>query len=155
MVAVDEERILRDNRRISIQMEQWGNLTLCPWGLTAAQGQVLMYVLRHSDRGTSLTEIHREFGYSMAALSSILKRLREKGYIRVEHCSGDKRRKLLFATKSALALRQHLVQSTCQIRQRLRHCFTQQELSDLDRLQQKLLQNLSELTRQAKEERML
>ena len=155
MPAIQEERILRDNRRISIQMEQWVNGTLCPWGLTAAQGQVLMYVLHHSDEGTSLTQIHREFGYSMAALSSILKRLREKGYIRVEHWEGDERRKLLFATPAAQALQEHLDQSTRRVRQRLYRCFTPQELSDLDRLQQKLLNNLSQLTRQAKEESTL
>ena len=148
----NQNRILRDNRRISIQMEQLVNGVLAPWGLTSAQAQILLYVLRHSDQGTSLTQIHREFGYSMAALSSILKRLKEKGYIRVEHWAGDERRKLLFATQSAEALEQHLDRCGIQINQRLYRCFSPQELADLDRLQRKLLDNLPLLTQQAKEE---
>ena len=152
MASFDQERILRDNRRISIQLEQIVNNAVPPWGLTAAQTQVLLHVLRHSDRGTTLTQIHREFGYSMPALSAIIKRLKDKGFIRSEHWEGDDRRKLLFATPSALALQQRLDRSSDQVRQQLCRCFTPQELYDLDRLQRKLLSSLSALSHQAKEE---
>ncbi len=152
MASFDQERILRDNRRISIQLEQIVNNAVAPWGLTAAQTQVLLHVLRHSDRGTTLTQIHREFGYSMPALSAIIKRLKDKGFIRSEHWEGDDRRKLLFATPSALALQQRLDRSSDQVRQQLCRCFTPQELYDLDRLQRKLLSSLSALSHQAKEE---
>ena len=152
MASFDQERILRDNRRISIQLEQIVNNAVAPWGLTAAQTQVLLHVLRHSDRGTTLTQIHREFGYSMPALSAPIKRLKDKGFIRSEHWEGDDRRKLLFATPSALALQQRLDRSSDQVRQQLCRCFTPQELYDLDRLQRKLLSSLSALSHQAKEE---
>ena len=163
MASFDQERILRDNRRISIQLEQIVNNAVAPWGLTAAQTQVLLHVLRHSDRGTTLTQIHREFGYSMPALERIVrlygetaeapvKRLKDKGFIRSEHWEGDDRRKLLFATPSALALQQRLDRSSDQVRQQLCRCFTPQELYDLDRLQRKLLSSLSALSHQAKEE---
>lgn len=152
MATFDQERILRDNRRISIQMEQLVNSALAPWGMTAAQTQILLYVLRHSQEGTTLTQIHREFGYSMAALSGIIKRLKEKGFVRTEHWDGDERRKLLVATPSALELQQRLDRSSAQVRQQLWRCFTPQELRDLDCLQRKLLSSLSALTHQAKEE---
>ena len=86
MATFDQERILRDNRRISIQMEQLVNSALAPWGMTAAQTQILLYVLRHSQEGTTLTQIHREFGYSMASLSGIIKRLKEKGFAAQADC---------------------------------------------------------------------
>lgn len=152
MATFDQERILRDNRRISIQMEQLVNSALAPWGMTAAQTQILLYVLRHSQEGTTLTQIHREFGYSMAALSGIIKRLKEKGFVRTEHWDGDERRKLIVATPSALELQQRLDRSSAQVRQQLWRCFTPQELRDLDCLQRKLLSSLSALTHQAKEE---
>lgn len=152
MTTPAKERVLRDNRRISIQVEQWINGTMAHWGLTAAQVQVLLYVLGHSDRGTSLTQIHREYGYSMASLSCIIKRLREKGYIRVEHWAGDERRKLLIATQSAQELQHCLDRSTQQLHRQLYRDFTSQELCDLDRLQRKLLTSLSALTQPAKEE---
>ena len=152
MATFDQERILRDNRRISIQMEQLVNSALAPWGMTAAQTQILLYVLRHSQEGTTLTQIHREFGYSMAALSGLIKRLKEMGFVRTEHWDGDERRKLLVATPSALELQQRLDRSSAQVRQQLWRCFTPQELHDLDCLQRKLLSSLCTLTHQAKEE---
>lgn len=152
MTTPAKERILRDNRRISIQVEQWINSAMALWGLTAAQVQVLLYVLGHSNQGTSLTQIHREYGYSMAALSCIVKRLREKGYIRVEPWAGDERRKLLFAIQAAQELQHHLDRSTQRLHQQLYRGFTPQELCDLDRLQRKLLNSLSALTHPAKEE---
>lgn len=152
MTTQAKERILRDNRRISIQVEQWINSAMALWGLTAAQVQVLLYVLCHSDQGTSLTQIHREYGYSMAALSCIVKRLREKGYIQVEPWAGDERRKLLFATQTAKELQHHLDHSTQQLHRQLYRDFSPQELCELDRLQHKLLNSLSALTHPAKEE---
>lgn len=88
MAELDREQILRDNRRICIQMEQWANASLAHRGLTATQAQILMFILSRSGQGTSLTAIHQEFGGSMAALSSMVKRLKEKGYVRVEQCAG-------------------------------------------------------------------
>ena len=148
MAELDREQILRDNRRICIQMEQWANASLAHRELTAIQAQILLYILAPSDQGTSLTALHRDFGYSMAALSSMLKRLKEKGYVRVEHCAGDDRRKLLFATEKATQLQTFLSQTTGQIQHRLYDCFSQEELATLDRLQKKLLNNLSILTQQ-------
>ena len=152
MPQTDEARILWDNRRISIQMEQWINSALSAWGLTATQAQVLLYILSHSASGTSLTDIHRAFGCSMPALSGILKRLKEKGFVRSEHWAGDDRKKLLFATPAAQELGQHLDRSSCQARRCLCSCFSPEELATLDRLQQKLLTNLSALNLQAKED---
>ena len=148
MAELDREQILRDNRRICIQMEQWANASLAHRGLTATQAQILMFILSRSGQGTSLTAIHREFGGSMAALSSMVKRLKEKGYVRVEQCAGDDRRKLLFATGKATEVEEFLCHTTRQIRQRLYSCFSQEELSTLDRLQKKMLSNLSLLIQQ-------
>lgn len=148
MAELDREQLLRDNRRISIRMEQWATHSLGITELTAVQAQVLMYILARSGQGTSLTAIHREFGYSMAALSSMVKRLKEKGYVRVEHCVGDDRRKLLFATDKAKQTEEFLYRATGLIQERLYECFSPEELATLDRLQKKLLNNLSLLTQQ-------
>lgn len=148
MAELDREQILRDNRRICIQMEQWANASLAHRELTAIQAQILMYILSRSEQGTSLTAIHQEFGGSMAALSSMVKRLKEKRYVRVEQCAGDDRRKLLFATEKAKKTEEFLCRTTRQIRQRLYACFSQEELATLDRLQKKMLGNLSLLIQQ-------
>ena len=146
MTAAKQRQVLRENRWICIQMEQYVNRCLAPVDLTATQAYILLYILRHSDQGTSLTAIHREFGYSMPTLSGMLKRLRSKGYVRVEHCDGDDRRKLLFGTRKGEEVRDFLDRTILRAQDQLYREFSAQELAELDRLQKKMLHNLSELT---------
>lgn len=142
-MKLDRDAMVRDNRQISIRMEIWANRAVAQQGLTAVQANVLLYILRHSDQGTSLTAIHQEFGYSMAALSGLLKRLREKGYVRVERCEGDDRRKLLFGTEKGAQAQESLDRAICAMQDQLYGSFTPEELRTLDRLQKKMLHNLS------------
>lgn len=101
-------QIIRDNRLICIQMELLANQSMSPATLTAVQAHILQYILRHREHGTSLTAIHRDFGYSMATLSGMLKRLREKGYIRTETCAVDDRCKLLYPTEKGEQVQEFL-----------------------------------------------
>lgn len=154
MTTVDRSQLIRDNRWISIQMEQWVNRTLEPVGLTAAQASILLHVLNQGEEGTSLTAIHRAFGYSMPTLSGMLKRLREKGYLRVEPCADDDRCKKLLGTEKGRRLRRELEERSRQMEERLYSCFTSEELRDLDALQRKLLGHLSILTDTRRKETM-
>ncbi len=105
---VDLGEMVTDSRLIGMQISARGSKALSKQGLTAIQARVLLYILEHSKRGTSLTEIHRETGYSMAATSGLIKRLREKDYVRVEACKLDERRKLLFATEKGERVRESI-----------------------------------------------
>ena len=82
----------------------------------------------------------------------MVKRLREKGYIRAEHCRGDDRRRLLFATETARLLQPELERSIGAVHRQLYDGFSQEELDTLDRLQQKLLRNLSPLMKENQKE---
>lgn len=146
MTAAEQRRLLRENRWICIQIEQYGNHCLAHTGLTSVQAYILLYILRHSDRGTSLTDIHREFGYSMAAMSGLVKRLREKDYVRVEPCARDDRKKILFGTDKGKEAREFLDRAICEAQNQLYSGFSPEELATLDRLQKKMLRNLSALT---------
>ena len=146
-METDRGAMVRDNRQISIQLELLANRVMAQKGLTTIQAHMLLYILAHSAQGTSLTDIHREFGYSMAALSGLVKRLREKGYVRVEPCVQDDRRKLLFGTRKGEEVRDFLDRTILRAQDQLYREFSAQELAELDRLQKKMLRNLSELTR--------
>lgn len=152
MTTAEQRRILRENRWICIQMEQYVNHCLAPAGLTAIQAYILLYILRHSVQGTSLTAIHREFGYSMATLSGMLKRLRSKGYVRSEPCGEDDRRKLLFGTEKGQQLQTFLDSSICRAQDQLCSHLSQEDLAALSRLQGKMLENLSALRGQSEKE---
>ena len=149
---VDRSMMIQENRQISIQLEQLGNRAMAQKGLTAIQAHMLLYILEHSEEGTSLTDIHQHFGYSMAALSSVTKRLREKGYVRAEPCARDDRRKLLFGTRKGEAVQETLDRLMCSSQDQLYSGFSQEELTTLDRLQRKMLRNRSALMQQDSKE---
>lgn len=144
---IDENRLVHDNRLISIKMEQLANNALAKSELTAVQAHILQYILCCSEHGTTLTAIHREFDCSMGSLSCILKRLREKGYIRMEGCKSDDRQKLIFATEKGEEASDYLNKALGSVKERAYGCFTASELTQLDGLQRKMLRNLTELTK--------
>lgn len=144
---IDENRLVHDNRLISIKMEQLANIALAKSELTAVQAHILQYILGRSESGTTLTAIHREFDCSMGSLSCILKRLREKGYIRMEGCKSDDRQKLIFATEKGEESSAFLNRAHGSVKKRAYGCFTASELAQLDGLQKKMLRNLSELAK--------
>ena len=152
MPEIDLDGMVRDNRRICAQIELCAGAAMRLGDITAAQAYVLLQVLRHGEQGTSLTEIHRELGYSMAHLSATVKGLRKKGYVRVERCAGDDRRKIIFAAPRGEALRAELEEGACLVRRQLYGCFSRKELGELDRLQQKMLGNLTRLAQNRQQE---
>lgn len=135
--------MVRDNRYISIQLQLCGNRALSEQGLTDVQARVLLYIMANSETGTSLTDIHRELHFSMAAASGLIKRLREKGFVRVEGCKLDERRKLLYVTEKGARVREVMDASLKRLPDLLYRDFTAEELETLNRLQKKMICNLS------------
>ena len=88
----------------------------------------------------------------MAALSGLVKRLREKDYVRVEPCARDDRKKFLFGTDKGKEVRDFLNRSIVSAQDQLYSGFSLDELATLDRLQKKMLRNLSALTQQNSKE---
>ena len=145
-------QIIRDNRLICIHMELLANQSMSPATLTAVQAHILQYILRHREHGTSLTAIHRDFGYSMATLSGMLKRLREKGYIRTETCAVDDRCKLLYPTEKGEQVQEFLDGTIHAVEGEIYSCFSPEELATLDCLQKKMLHHLAGLIQQRQKE---
>ena len=143
-MTVDIGEMLYDSRCISIQINARGSRALMEEGLTDVQARVLVYIMAHSEQGVSLTDIHRDMSFSMAAASGLIKRLREKGYVRVVPCRLDERKKLLYATEKCAGVRAAMDAMLRHIRESLCRGFTEEELSELNRLQKKMLRNLGE-----------
>lgn len=141
-MAVDRSRLARDNRQICIQMERMANYYLAASDVTGVQAQMLLYILRHSETGVSVTDLHQISGYSKATISNLVKRLREKGYIRVEACEQDDRRRLLFSTEKGRRIQALLAASIRKVENSLYRGLSAEELSTLDQLQKRMLQNL-------------
>lgn len=61
----------------------------------------------------------------------MLKRLREKGYVRVASCAGDDRLKLLFATEKGEQVRAFLETAIRDVQQQVYGCFSEQSCARL------------------------
>ena len=145
-MSLDRGQLVQDSRRINIQLEQLANRTLAAADVTGAQAQALLYILEQAEAGASVTALHRFTNHSKATISCLIKRLREKGYVRVDPCREDDRRKLLFGTEKGEEVREFLDRSLLCIQDQLYRGFTPRELTTLDRLQKRMLWNLSVLT---------
>ena len=143
-MTMDRSRLTLDSRQICIQMDQLANQSLAEADVTGVQAHALLYILRHSEMGTSVTALHQASGYSKATISNIIKRLREKGYVLVESCREDDRRRLLFSTEKGRHVQRFLEDSIRDAEEWLYRGFSSQELSTLDHLQKRMLQNLSQ-----------
>ena len=77
-MTMDRSRLTLDSRQICIQMDQLANQSLAEADVTGVQAHALLYILHHSEMGTSVTALHQASGYSKATISNIIKRLREK-----------------------------------------------------------------------------
>lgn len=142
-MALDRGRLALDGRQINIRVELLANQTLGEADLTGIQAQALLYLLRHPEMEASVTALHRATGHSKATVSRLIKQLREKGYVRVEVCPGDDRRRLLYSTEKGKRLQSFLEDSVRSTQDVLYRGFTPGELSALDHLQKKMLRNLS------------
>ncbi len=81
MSAVEFRSLLQTLRQLSIRLEACFNRAAALHGLTAAQAQVLAYVLEHSEQGVCATEIYRVLGLSKPSISALVKKLKGKGYV--------------------------------------------------------------------------
>ena len=135
-------RLAWDGRQINLRMDRLSSQSLASAGLTGAQARALLYILQHPD-GTSVTELHQVTGHSKAAISRLIKQLREKGCACSQPCVGDERRRLLVSTEKARELRPVLEAAFRSAEETLYRGFSRRDLRDLDRLQQKMIRNLS------------
>lgn len=113
-------------------------------GLTAAQVQVLLYLLRNSGKGREITarEIERRFHVSNPTVSGILKRLEKKGFIVRVPGSIDKRNKQIRIRGDVETFCRCIEERVQQEKEKVFYGFTPEELERLLQLITKLLHNL-------------
>ena len=135
MSAVEFRSLLQTLRQLSIRLEACFNRAAALHGLTAAQAQVLAYVLEHSEQGVCATEIYRVLGLSKPSISALVKKLKGKGYVYTKNAENDDRQKLIFATPQG--------QTLAQLQTKICSGLKTEELRALQSVQHKMLLNVS------------
>lgn len=142
-MTLDRGRLIQDGRQIGIGLDQLANNILAGADITAVQALTLLYILQNAEEGVSVTSLHLASGHSKATVSRLVKRLWEKGYVSLEPSREDGRQRLLYGTREGRQLKAFLEQSISRSEERLYRGFSAGELEELDRLQKKMLRNLS------------
>ena len=133
--------LMRNMKKIHIVLEAHLNARMAGEDLTAAQANVLFFILAHA--GVHSTCIHQQLGISRGTVSGLIKKLREKGYVRFDSCETDDRRKPISVTEKARALQETLNGSITELERLTFRGFTEQDCEAFSRLQEKVLRNLS------------
>lgn len=117
-------------------------------GLTTAQVQVLIYILREQhkqDREITARELEQRFRVSNPTMSGILRRLEKKGVIERKPGSSDKRNKQIRIQADVEQLYMQVEQRVDQEKGRLFKGFTEEELEGLSKSLTKILHNLDQI----------
>ena len=142
-MTLDRGRLIQDGRQIGIGLDQLANSILAGADITAVQALTLLYILQNAEEGVSVTSLHLASGHSKATVSRLVKRLWEKGYVSLEPSREDGRQRLLYGTEEGRQLKVFLERSIAASENQLYRGFSPGDLEALDRLQKKMLENLS------------
>lgn len=115
-------------KQVSISLDQYGREEMKNEDLTPTQSWVLCYLFSCEGRDVYATDIHMEFGISRAAISSVLKGLKENGYIEMSAVSGDDRKKQIHLTGKAKKARRQVENRLKQRQERLCEGISGEEL---------------------------
>lgn len=134
--------LLHTTRQLNIRLEMYLNQAISGQGLTAAQAQLLLYILRSGENGVCATEIHHALRISKPSVSALVKKLKEKGYVTTQASLSDDRQKIIVATDSGKKMTQSIRKTMTGLQKRICTGLEKQELAELQYLQEKMLLNV-------------
>ena len=119
--------------------------------ITAAQSHVLMTIIYHP-APVYPSDIQKCMHISAATVSGLLKKLRAKGYLTMEGCDTDERRRGLIVTEKALSHKAEIESCMSSIEDQAFQGFTDEELDTLHVLLKRMADNLDSAEKEVTEE---
>lgn len=86
---------------LHVSLEQFGKMQMQDIDLSPTQGIILHYLLTNKDREIYGVNLYTSLGISKSSVSSTLKALKQKGYLRLEGNPMDDRKKKIILTDKA------------------------------------------------------
>lgn len=123
--------------------------------ITAAQSHVLMMILREQEKKQGAvypSDIQRKLHISGATVSGLVKKLRQNGYLTLEGCDTDERRRGLLVTEKALTHKAEIESCMSSIEDRAFKGFSEEELDSLHSLIRRMAENLKNAEKEEREE---
>lgn len=88
-------------KQLYLTLEQYGKIQMQDMDLSPTQGILLHYLLTHKEQDIYGIDLHTTLGISKSSVSSTLKALRQKGYLRTKENPLDDRKKQIVLTEKA------------------------------------------------------
>ena len=133
--------ITRTMRSVCNSYTVMANQILQPLGLTAPQCEILLYLYQQPSNPVEIKALLQLLQISPASLSSTLKHLKQKGYIRFSQ-HGDKRKKQVSLTVRALEIQGELTATMLHLEEIYLRTVTDSEYTAVQRALQKIMHNI-------------
>ncbi|WP_104805203.1 MarR family winged helix-turn-helix transcriptional regulator [Blautia marasmi] len=139
-----DENVMRLLKKLNLAMESIGNAMMVKHGMSASQCNVLGYLTDHEEQDICARDLHISLGLSKANVSSLLKKLKNGGYISFASDSLDERLKHIHLTKKADELKGEIEQGFRDLEGCMYQGFTEGEKLLLTELLGRMLKNLKQ-----------
>lgn len=120
--------------------------------ITGVQIYFLVYLLRHHPEGTYISELCRETGMAKSTLSELVKKLKNKGYLKFEKNQDDVRKKKVVPTERLQEEQYRILRAADQTETEIVSVLNPREQFQMWQLEQKLLAQLARMEDSEKKE---
>jgi DNA-binding MarR family transcriptional regulator len=112
--------------------------------ITAAQADILTFLLFNQDRELNQRDIEQEFQIKHPTVTGLLDRLENKGFVRRTVPQGDGRCRHITLTKKYLKISKKILEKAEALEHRLTRGFSEEEQAQLQSLLQRVLKNVKD-----------
>lgn len=127
---------------LHIQIEERANTVVEQYNLTAAQSDILGYILENRNSRPNSTTIHKQLHLSRATVSALVKKLRAKGFLEFEENPSDDRQKQIIVTEKAKQVEKALECKFEKMQESLFWNISKQEIESMENILERMLENL-------------
>lgn len=137
-----QQNVMWTLKQLYLALEQQGKLRLKNIDLSPTQGVVLHYLLTHKEQDIYGVDLHAILGISKSSISSTLKALKQKGYLKMKVNPLDDRKKQIVLTDKAYNAQQLIDSGLIEQEKILCKEIPEQRLEFLEKDLDKMLCNL-------------
>ena len=145
------------DRLIGVELRRLSNLT-CRYfdqqankkrvdAITGTNGWIIAYIARQNDKGNEVfqRDLEGRFGITRSTASKVVNLMVQKGLIEQRGVPGDKRLKKLCLTEKSLEVKHLMDEDRRQFEETLRKGFSEEEITTLFDMLDRLQQNVKEM----------
>lgn len=129
-------------KQLSLSLDQYGRNQMKRLSLSPSQSLALIFLFSRDGHKVYAVDFHESFGISKSAVSSAIKELRKKGYVKTAANPQDDRMKQIFLTQKAFAVKEQIEKELQEEQNRLCGEIPRQSLEIMEKALHTMISNL-------------